>query len=144
MLKAIEAQHSLFVERAKDIYSFSHLTFQEYFTAIYLEQNQSRGALTRLIEQHLGERRWREVFLLTASLLNQQSADAFFAQLQRAIDHLVAADPSLLALVTWADAKAKIAMPPGEGRYAAFRLAYLSLDRARTRARFCSQTRYRS
>ncbi|MEM7773736.1 MAG: NACHT domain-containing protein, partial [Cyanobacteria bacterium P01_A01_bin.37] len=33
VLKAIEAQHGLLVERARGIYSFSHLTFQEYFTA---------------------------------------------------------------------------------------------------------------
>jgi len=32
VLKSIEAQHGLLVERA-EIYSFSHLTFQEYFTA---------------------------------------------------------------------------------------------------------------
>ncbi|RUS93308.1 hypothetical protein DSM106972_096640 [Dulcicalothrix desertica PCC 7102] len=33
VLKSIEAQHGLFVERARGIYSFSHLTFHEYFTA---------------------------------------------------------------------------------------------------------------
>ena len=33
VLKSIEAQHGLLVERAQKIYSFSHLTFQEYFTA---------------------------------------------------------------------------------------------------------------
>jgi predicted NACHT family NTPase len=33
VLKSIEAQHGLLVERARGIYSFSHLTFQEYFTA---------------------------------------------------------------------------------------------------------------
>jgi predicted NACHT family NTPase len=33
VLKSIEAHHGLLVERAKNIYSFSHLTFQEYFTA---------------------------------------------------------------------------------------------------------------
>ena len=31
ILKAIEAQHGIFVERAKGIHSFAHLTFQEYF-----------------------------------------------------------------------------------------------------------------
>ncbi|MFB2835361.1 NACHT domain-containing protein [Floridanema evergladense] len=33
VLKSIETQHGLLVERARGIYSFSHLTFQEYFTA---------------------------------------------------------------------------------------------------------------
>ncbi len=33
VLKSIEAQHGLLVERARGIYSFSHLTFHEYFTA---------------------------------------------------------------------------------------------------------------
>lgn len=31
ILKSIEAQHGFFVERAKGIYSFSHMTFHEYF-----------------------------------------------------------------------------------------------------------------
>jgi predicted NACHT family NTPase len=38
VLKAIEAHHGLLVERARSIYSFSHLTFQEFFTARYLKQ----------------------------------------------------------------------------------------------------------
>jgi len=33
VLKSLESQHGLLVERAKQIYSFSHLSFQEYFTA---------------------------------------------------------------------------------------------------------------
>ncbi|MEM7557363.1 MAG: NACHT domain-containing protein, partial [Cyanobacteria bacterium P01_A01_bin.84] len=33
VLKSIEAQHGLLVERAKGIYSFSHLTIHEYFAA---------------------------------------------------------------------------------------------------------------
>lgn len=36
VLKSIECQHGLFVERSRRIYSFSHLTFQEYFTASYI------------------------------------------------------------------------------------------------------------
>jgi predicted NACHT family NTPase len=39
VLKAIEAQHGLLVERARGIYSFSHLTFQEYFTAREIVNN---------------------------------------------------------------------------------------------------------
>lgn len=36
VLKSIELQHGLFVERSRRIYSFSHLAFQEYFTARYI------------------------------------------------------------------------------------------------------------
>src|SRR6185295_19034010 len=57
ILKALEAQHGLFVERAKGIYSFSHLTFQEYFTAKYLVDNSSRGALGRLVNKYLTSER---------------------------------------------------------------------------------------
>ena len=35
ILKTIESQHGLLVERASRIYSYSHLTFQEYFAARY-------------------------------------------------------------------------------------------------------------
>ena len=43
VLKAIAAQHGLLVERSRRIYSFSHLTFQEYFTARYIIDNEARG-----------------------------------------------------------------------------------------------------
>ncbi|WP_246844563.1 NACHT domain-containing NTPase, partial [Hydrocoleum sp. CS-953] len=63
VLKSIEAQHGLFVERARSIYSFSHLTFHEYFTArgLYATSN----GLKNLVN-HISETRWREVFLLVA------------------------------------------------------------------------------
>ncbi len=71
VLKSIEAEHGLFVERAKNIYSFSHLTFQEYFAAKEIVAN---FAYKNLVN-HLTEKRWREVFLLTASMM--RSADGF-------------------------------------------------------------------
>lgn len=43
ILKALEAQHGIFVERAHGVYSFSHLTFQEYFTAKYIIANAAKG-----------------------------------------------------------------------------------------------------
>lgn len=39
ILSSIETAHGLLVQRAKKIYSFSHLTFQEYFTANYIVIN---------------------------------------------------------------------------------------------------------
>lgn len=39
VLKAIEVQQGLLVERATETYSFSHLTLQEYLTAKYVVDN---------------------------------------------------------------------------------------------------------
>jgi hypothetical protein len=76
ILKSIEAQHGILVERAHRIYSFSHLTLQEYFTAKYICDHASTGVLKELLfPGHIVDPRWREVFLLTASLL--ENADAF-------------------------------------------------------------------
>ena len=69
ILKAVESQHGLIVERAKGIYSFSHLTFQEYFTARYIVENQRKLSLPTLVEQHLLDETWREVWLLTTEML---------------------------------------------------------------------------
>ena len=112
LLKAIEAQHGIFVERAHRIYSFSHLTFQEYFTAKYIADNTNQGTLDNLINQHFTDRRWREVFLLTVSLLD--NADNFFAIFKRAIDDLVANDEGLVKFLGWANKKAKMVDMPYE------------------------------
>ena len=98
ILKAIEAQHSIFVERAKGIYSFSHLTFQEYFTAKYIADNERRGTVERLMV-HVSDPRWREVFLLSVSLLDE--ADEFFELLQTAVDKVVLENQSLIELLAW-------------------------------------------
>ena len=131
VLQAIEAQHSIFVERAKDIYSFSHLTFQEYFAARYIFDNERRGTTSQLIRERLTDNRWREVFLLTASLFNSDGALDFFQEMQTAINGLIANEPTLLRLLAWADMRTAVANPFA-GQYGAVRLAYISLARART------------
>lgn len=75
ILKAIEAQHGVLVERAHRIHSFSHLTFQEYFVAKFIIENGSNNILFELME-HLPDRYWHEVFLMVVSLLPY--ADGFF------------------------------------------------------------------
>lgn len=67
VLRAIEAQHGLLVERAREVYSFSHLTFQEYLTAKYFVESSGSQALENLT-RHITERRWYEVFLLAAEM----------------------------------------------------------------------------
>jgi len=73
ILQAIAAQHGIFVERAKDVFSFAHLTFQEYFTAKYIVDNQLNGSLEKLVEEHLYDPKWKEVFLLVAGMLDDAS-----------------------------------------------------------------------
>jgi predicted NACHT family NTPase len=94
VLKSIEAQHGLFVERARGIYSFSHLTFHEYFTArkIMTSCNPYTADDPTLqgLVSHLTEKRWREVFLLTVGMLDD--TDALLQLMKARIDGLLAGD----------------------------------------------------
>ncbi len=103
VLKAIEAQHSILTERAHHIYAFSHLTFQEYYTAKAIVDNARHGTLDTLMP-HLTDPRWREVFLLTASLLDE--ADDFFDLLHQAMGALLRGDETLWAMQAWGTRKA--------------------------------------
>jgi predicted NACHT family NTPase len=75
IIKAIEVQQGIFVERAKSTYSFSHLTLQEYLAAQYIIDNKRE---VDLIKRHLFHERWREVFLLSIGLAKgAKGADEF-------------------------------------------------------------------
>ena len=69
ILEAILVDQGLFVERVRNIYSFSHLTFQEYLTANYIVGDTS--SIQGLVTQYLHDERWREVFLLTAGRMRE-------------------------------------------------------------------------
>ncbi|MBT3337854.1 MAG: hypothetical protein HN391_08020, partial [Anaerolineae bacterium] len=98
ILETISAQHGILVERAKGVYSFSHLTFQEYYTAKYITDNAISGTLNRL-SLHLNDRRWREVFLLTASLLHE--ASPLFKALQSSAQNLLDKRKELHIVQRW-------------------------------------------
>ncbi|MEM1096374.1 MAG: NACHT domain-containing protein [Bacteroidota bacterium] len=86
VLKAIEANHGLLVERAEGVYSFSHLTFQEYFTAMHLEANRDEGTLDILVKDHLFDPRWREVIVLVSGLLTSRTVvDRYVLSIRRRI-----------------------------------------------------------
>lgn len=69
ILEAIEVQQGLIVQRTADIYSFSHLTIQEYLTAFYYY---SPIRMQSLIEKHCFEAKWREVFVLQAGMSHSE------------------------------------------------------------------------
>ena len=100
VLKNIEAQHGLLVERAKNIYSFSHLTFQEYFTAreIILVRQSSDEALEELVN-YLFDIRWREVFLLAVAM--SPNAERLVLLMKDKIDDLLGKDEDLQQYLQW-------------------------------------------
>ena len=101
VLKAIEGQHGLLVEQARGIYSFSHLTFQEYLTARYIVASPDTLRLSEALQRltaHLTEPQWREVFLLTAGLL--RNADPLLGLMKQQVDTLVATDARLQEFLT--------------------------------------------
>jgi predicted NACHT family NTPase len=99
VLKAIEHHHGLLVERARNIYSFSHLTFQEYFAAREIEREHQ---LETLIQQ-VAEPRWKEVFLLTAEMLRR--SDDFLRLMKGQIDGILPGDEKLQVFLLWAKQK---------------------------------------
>ena len=99
VLKAIEHHHGLLVERARNIYSFSHLTFQEYFAAKAIE----RGQQLEILVQNISNPRWKEVFYLTAEMLWR--SDDFVKMMKNRIDGMMANDEKLQAFLEWANHK---------------------------------------
>ncbi|MGL4502491.1 MAG: NACHT domain-containing protein, partial [Planktothrix sp.] len=87
VLRSIEAQHGLLIKLAKRIYSFSHLTFHEYFTAReIITQQSSEEALQKLVS-HLTDRQWREVFLLAIEM--SSLPDKLLLLMKHKADHLI-------------------------------------------------------
>lgn len=82
VLKTIELEQGILVEQASDVYSFSHLTLQEYLTAHYIVEN---DLYENIVKNYLTETRWNEVFLLVAGLLRGKVNQLFKA------DHLLLA-----------------------------------------------------
>ncbi|MBE9125300.1 MULTISPECIES: NACHT domain-containing protein [unclassified Coleofasciculus] len=128
VLRSIEAQHGLLVERAKGIYSFSHLTFHEYFTAREIVVvKQSKKELLQNLVNHLNEKRWREVLLLTIGM--SPSADGLFLLMKDKVDAILAQDENLQQFLMWASEKSRAVEAAYEvAAIRAFYLFYLVFD----------------
>ncbi|WP_256973048.1 NACHT domain-containing NTPase [Nostoc sp. T09] len=121
ILKSIEAQHGLLVERANGIYSFSHLTFQEYFAAKEIVATSNYAILFQCIT----DKRWREVFLLTVGITS--TANDLVHLMKQKIDNLFAEDKKLQGFLEWLSKKAnsvELSYKPVAVRAFYFVLAY--------------------
>lgn len=128
VLKSIEAQHGLLVERARNIYSFSHLTFQEFFAARQIKEKSSVYEFQALVI-HITEPQWQEVFRLTIEML--PNADELLLLMKAEVDQIVATNSKIQQFLTWVVQKVqaiKVAYKP-----AAIQAFYFALTRAQSR-----------
>ncbi|MBD0361806.1 MAG: NACHT domain-containing NTPase [Coleofasciculus sp. C3-bin4] len=128
VLKSIEGQHGLLVERARGIYSFSHLTFQEYFAARKIVTSSDPQALERALQclvSHITDKSWREVFLLAVGML--PPADYLLQLMKQQVDLLVATDEKIQQFLRWVSEKSSAVEVPYKP--AAVRAFYFNLDR---------------
>ncbi len=143
VLKSIEAQHGLFIERADEIYSFSHLTFQEYFAAKWFCDHADFTDWEDLAN-HITETRWREIFLLAVGMM--KPADKLLLLMKQCADRLMI-DEVFREFFKWMNEKSiqvkeveGVSLPP-----AIIRAFYLDLtlpharglNRRRDRTRYC-------
>ncbi len=129
VLKGIELQHGLLVERVQGIFSFSYLAIQEYFTARKIVACDNLPALEKSLKgliSHLTDPRWRKVFLLTAAML--RSADILVRLLKQEIDTLIAQDSYLQEFLLYSSQKYLTSSP--QPKRLNPRALYLSLARA--------------
>ncbi|HEY9604107.1 MAG TPA: NACHT domain-containing protein [Allocoleopsis sp.] len=95
---SIELQPETLMTLAQGIYSFAHLTLQEYLTAQYIDNHQQ---IDRLVAEHLTDNRWREVFLLLAEIMGSRT-DELLLSIEKAAQTYINT-PKLQALLHWAD-----------------------------------------
>ncbi|MBD1932564.1 NACHT domain-containing protein [Funiculus sociatus] len=136
VLRSIEAQHGLLVERAKGIYSFSHLTFHEYFTARAIVDNLEKihsENTWEFLGEKITHKSWREVFLLTVGMLS--SADKLLLFIKQNIDALIAQDQDLQKFLTWVNKKS--CAVSSNFKPVIVRAFYLDLDLARAHGVIC-------
>lgn len=127
VLKSIESQHGLLVERSHGVYSFSHLTFQEYFTARYIATSdfveENNELLQHQLVRYITEKRWREVFFLVTDLLPK--ADELLLLMKQQADRLIASDEKLQQFLRWVIEKSQSGL--SQCKPAAVRALYFAL-----------------
>jgi predicted NACHT family NTPase len=109
VLRAIASQYGLLIERSHKVWSFSHLTFQEYLVTremlakcnpLFMDD-----PVLNYLVIHVTDKHWHEVFLLAVTMLD--SPDILFWLMKAKIDELLAKNESLQKFLIWVDQKSQ-------------------------------------
>ena len=116
ILITIEREQGVFVERAAGVYSFSHLTLQEYLTAQYIVDNEitvdkagnSLNLIEQTIKEHFTDHRWKEVFILIAGLMRGKVDRLLLAMERQTMEFFqTELGTKLIPILEWADRMTK-------------------------------------
>ncbi len=95
VLQAIAQQHGLLIERAHGIWSFSHLTFQEYLVAKWFCDRTDWQSLAN----YIAESHWLEVFLLVFE--SGKNVNHLLFLIEEAVNCLIKVDEKFDQILNW-------------------------------------------
>lgn len=101
MLNSIEVNQGIFSKMSSEVYSFSHLTFQEYFTAKYIVSKMDISSIKGFLDENLFKDKWREVIAIISGLM--PIGDEYIQYFQRSINELKVNDKKLIRLLSIAE-----------------------------------------
>ena len=125
ILKGIEGQHGLLVERAKGIYSFPNLTFQMYLTAQYVVKSCKLNHWGKMMSK-ITEFSWSEVFVIVVMIV--EKADFILLSMKQQVDKIICVSDNLQQFLNWVKEKSISVEVPYKP--AAVRAFYFALDGA--------------
>jgi predicted NACHT family NTPase len=109
--------------RPKGIYSFSHLTFHEYFAARKIVMSANSDVSLQKFATYSTEKRWREILLLICGML--ENADLLLEAMKESIDKSINQDKKLQDFLVWVEQKS--CFLESDYNSAAVRAHYLNL-----------------
>ncbi|UBF28521.1 NACHT domain-containing protein [Kovacikia minuta CCNUW1] len=126
VLKAIESQHGLLIERSREIWSFSHLTFQEYLTAQFIGHSSDLQSHLKSSVNYICKFYWNEVFCLLVEILDDSKN---LLELMKDEIDIFSIDEEIDRILTWINKKALLSIEGDPITVRAFYFSHiLSLD----------------
>jgi len=111
VLISIESQHGLLIERSQKIWSFSHLTFEEYLVAKWYRDYSREDLTINVLDKHwIIDKHWEEVILLTIELAD--NPEQMLSFLKTKVDSYLSKDNKFQKFLSWLVKKSNLVHTP--------------------------------